>query len=123
MRKFNGQASSRVGKPTATSPGTSTGGGPPAEGHQRLRTLEGGLRIRGTVSRRSKRSLGEDLERVSYTITSENGTHIVEAFATPGGDYLPLGELVDLEVEAKIFVDRKGVPHHALRVLSRSGEF
>jgi hypothetical protein len=75
------------------------------------------------VSRRSKRSLREDLELVSYTVTSENGTHFVEVFTTPGGDYFPLGELVDLEVEVNVFVDRNGVPHHRLRVRSRAGEF
>jgi hypothetical protein len=53
------------------------------------------------VSRRSKRPLREDLELVSYTATSGNGTHFVEAFATPGGTYLSLGELVDLEVEVR----------------------
>jgi hypothetical protein len=88
-----------------------------------VRALEGGLRLRGTISRRSKRSLRDDLELVSYTVTSENGTHFVEAFTTPGGDYLPLGELVDLEVEVNVFADRNGVTHHRLRVCSRLGEF
>jgi hypothetical protein len=67
--------------------------------------------------------LREDLEVVSYTVTSENGTHVVEAFARPGGDYRSLGELVDLEVEVNVFADRKGVTHHRLRVCSRLGEF
>jgi hypothetical protein len=67
--------------------------------------------------------LREDLELVSYTVTSENGTHFVEAFATPGGVYFLLGELVDLEVEVNVFADRNGVTHHRLRVCSRAGEF
>jgi hypothetical protein len=67
--------------------------------------------------------LREDLEVVSYTVTSENGTHFVEAFTTPGGAYLALGELVDLEVEVNVFADRNGVTHHRLRVRSRVGEF
>jgi hypothetical protein len=78
MRKLNGQASSSVGQPTTASPGTATDGGPPAGEREPLRALEGGLRLRGKVSRRSKRSLREDLEVVSYTVTSENGTHVVE---------------------------------------------
>ena len=65
----------------------------------------------------------EDLEVVSYTVTSENGTHFVEAFTTPGGAYLSLGELVDLEVEVRVFVDRTVVARHRLRVCSRLGEF
>jgi hypothetical protein len=75
------------------------------------------------VSRRSKRPLREDLELVSYTVTSENDTHFVEAFTTPGGAYFPLGELVDLEVAVHVFVDRSGVARHRLRVCSRVGEF
>jgi hypothetical protein len=88
-----------------------------------VRTFEGGLRLRGRVSRRSKRSLREDLELVSYTVTSENGTHLVEAFSKPGEAYLSLGELVDLEVEINVFADRKGISHHRLRVRARVGEF
>jgi len=75
------------------------------------------------VSRRSKRPLREDLELVSYTVTSENGTHFVEAFTTPGGAYLSLGALVDLEVVVNVFADRNGVTHHRLRICSRVGEF
>jgi hypothetical protein len=67
--------------------------------------------------------LREDLEVVSYTITSGNGTHFVEAFTAPGGAYLSLGELVDLEVEVNVFADRHSVMHHRLRICSRKGEF
>ncbi len=123
MRKHDDQASSRVGKPATTSSGTATDGRPRADGRDTLRTFEGGLRLRGMVSRRSKRSLREDLELVSYTVTSGNGTHFVETFATPGEAYLSLGELVDLEVEVRVFVDRTGVARHRLRVCSCVGEF
>src|SRR4051812_21776875 len=123
MRKLNGQAGSGVGEPPPASRGTATGGGPPVEGRDPLRTFDGGLRLRGRISRRAKRSLREDLELVSYTVTSENGTHLVEAFTTPGGAYLSLGELVDLEVEVKVFADRKGVTHHRLRFCAHVGEF
>jgi len=75
------------------------------------------------ISRRSKRPLREDLELVTYTVTSENATHFVEAFTTPGEAYFSLGELVDLEVEVRTFADSKGVTHHRLRVCSRTGEF
>ena len=123
MRKLNNQASSRMGKPTTASSGTTGSDGPPADGLDPLKTLAGGLRLRGVVSRRSKRSLREDLEVVSYTVTSENGTHSVEAFATPGGAYFSLGESVDLEVDVNVFVDRLGLPRHRLRVRSRLGDF
>jgi hypothetical protein len=75
------------------------------------------------VSRRSKRPLREDLEVVSYTITSENGMHIVEVFGAPGGAYYCLGESVDLEVEVNVFIDRSGVARHRLRVCSYANEF
>ena len=123
MRKLNHQAGRSVGEPTPASPGTARDGGPPAEGHDPLRAFAGGLRLRGRVSRRSKRSLREDRELVSYTVTSENGTHLVEEFTTPGGSYRLLGELVDIEVEVNVFADRKGVSHHRLRVCNRVGEF
>ena len=61
--------------------------------------LPGGLRLRGTISRRVKRSIRDDLELVTYVVTSENGTRTVECLGKPGGRYLSLGELVDLEVD------------------------
>jgi hypothetical protein len=75
------------------------------------------------VSRRWKRPLRDDLELVTYTITSKNGTHTVEEFAAPGGSYLSLGEAVDLEVEIGGFTDKNGTVHQRLRVLKRAGEF
>jgi hypothetical protein len=112
-----------MGEPTTASAGTSQGGGPPAEGRDPLKGLEGGLRLRGRISRRSKRTLREDLEVVSYTVTSENGTHVVEAFTSSGGPYISLGELVDLEVEVNVFADRNGVTHHRLRLCAHVGDF
>ena len=46
-----------------------------------------------------KRSIRDDLELVTYVVTSENGTRTVECLGKPGGRYLALGELVDLEVD------------------------
>src|SRR5262245_12713535 len=123
MREFDDQASRRVGRATPARRGPAPGGGLPPEASDPLRRLAGGLRLRGMVSRRSKRPLREDLEVVSYTVTSEHGTHIVEAFTAPGGAYLSLGEWVDLEVEVNVFADRKGVTHHRLRICTRAGEF
>lgn len=88
-----------------------------------MTSSEGGLRLRGMVSRRWKRPLRDDLELVTYTITSKNGTHTVEEFAAPGGSYLSLGEAVDLEVEIGGFTDKNGTVHQRLRVLKRAGEF
>ena len=76
--------------------------GPEASGDPASR---GGLRLRGIVTRRSKRTLKEDLELVTYNVSSENGSHLVEDFAPPGGPYLSLGEEVDLEVVVRTFVD------------------
>ncbi len=50
------------------------------------------------VTRRSKRTLKEDLEVVTYNASSEQGSHLVEDFATPGGPFLAVGEEVDLEI-------------------------
>ena len=57
------------------------------------------------MTRRSKRTLKEDLEVVTYNVSSENGSHLVEDFATPGGPYLSLGQEVDLEVVVRTFAD------------------
>jgi hypothetical protein len=88
-----------------------------------LTSLDGGLRLRGILSRRWKRTLRDDLELVTYTVTSRNGTHSVEELMPPGGPYLPLGELVDLEVELSAFTDKNGTVHHRLRMHKRTGEF
>jgi hypothetical protein len=75
------------------------------------------------VTRRSKRALKEDLELVTYNVSSETGSHLVEDFATPGGPYLSLGEEVDLEVVVRTFVDRNQQPCSRLRIARMVGEF
>jgi hypothetical protein len=58
-----------------------------AKGHGAVEkpTSSRGLRLRGVVTRRSKRALNEDLEIVTYNVSSESGSQLVEDFATPGG--------------------------------------
>jgi hypothetical protein len=75
------------------------------------------------VTRRSKRTLKEDLEVVTYNVTSENGSHLVEDFAPPGGPYLSLGEEVDLEVIVRTFVDKTQQACSRLRIARMVGEF
>ena len=83
----------------------------------------GGLRLRGMIARRSRRSLKEDLELVTYTVTSHNGTHEIEDLAKPGGPYLSLGETVDLETTVHTFVDKNQQIRARLRIVRRFGEF
>ena len=122
MRKSNRPAGGGLDRSTAE-----TGAQPASdEGSLReetLTSLDGGLRLRGMLSRRWKRTLRDDLELVTYTVTSKNGTHLVEDFTPPGGPYLPLGQIIDLEVEISGFTDKKGTVHHRLRVHKRTGEF
>jgi hypothetical protein len=75
------------------------------------------------VTRRSKRPLKEDLEIVTYHVSSENGSHWVEEFATPGGPYLPLGQEVDLEVVVHTFTDKNQQACSRLRIARMVGEF
>jgi hypothetical protein len=81
------------------------------------------LRLRGMVSRRMKRSIKDDLELVTYVVTSENGARTVECLGKPGGRYLPLGELVDLEVDFRTYRAKDGTQHVSLRVVTYKGEF
>jgi len=83
----------------------------------------GGLRLRGKVTRRSKRALKEDLEIVTYTVSSENGSQLVEDFAPPAGPYLALGQEVDLEVVVRTFVDKNQQACSRLRIARMVGEF
>jgi hypothetical protein len=85
--------------------------------------LPGGLRLRGMVSKRMKRSIKDDLELVTYVVTSENGARTVECLGKPGGHYLPLGELVDLEVDFRTYRGKDGTQHISLRVVAYKGEF
>src|SRR4051794_31326689 len=82
----------------------------------------GGLRLRGRVSRRSKRTLKEDLEVVTYSVSSENGSHLVEDFSPPGGPYLALGQEVDLEVVVRTFIDKNHQACSRLRIARMVGE-
>ena len=83
----------------------------------------GGLRLRGRVTRRSKRALKEDLELVTYHVASENGSHLVEDFTLPGGPYLALGQEVDLEVVVRTFTDKNHQVCWRLRIARLVGEF
>ena len=83
----------------------------------------GGLRLRGRVTRRSKRELKADLEIVTYNVASENGSHLVEDFTPPGGPYLSLGEEVDLEVVVRTFDDKNQQACSRLRIARMVGEF
>lgn len=85
--------------------------------------LPGGLRLRGIVSKRMKRSIKDDLELVTYIVTSENGARTVECLGKPGGRYLSLGELVDLEVDFRTYQGKDGTQHISLRVVAYNGEF
>jgi hypothetical protein len=75
------------------------------------------------VTRRSKRALKEDLELVTYNVSSENGSQLVEDFAQPGGPYLSLGEEVDLEIVVRTFIDRYHQACSRLRIARMVGEF
>ncbi len=83
----------------------------------------GGLRLRGKVSRRSKRALKEDLELVTYSVSFETGSHLVEDFTPPGGPYLSLGQDVDLEVVIRTFADKNQQTCSRLRIARIVGEF
>jgi hypothetical protein len=81
------------------------------------------LRLRGKVTQRSKRASKEDLEVVTYNITSEKGSHLVEDFAAPGGPYLALGQEVDLEVVVRTFADKNHQACSRLRIARMVGAF
>ena len=85
--------------------------------------LPGGLRLRGTIARRARRPLKDQLEVVTYTVTSNNGTHEIEDMAEPGGPYLSLGAMVDLEAMINTFVDKNQQVRTRLRIRRRFGEF
>jgi len=75
------------------------------------------------VTRRSKRTLKEDLEVVTYNVSSEQGSHLVEDFTPGGGPYLALGQQVDLEVVVRTFVDKNHQACSRLRIARMVGEF
>jgi hypothetical protein len=70
-----------------------------------------------------RRSIRDDLELVTYLVTSENGTRTVECLGKPGSRYLPLGELVDLEVDFRTYRAKDGTTHTSLRIVTYKGEF
>src|SRR3954452_16456690 len=99
-----------------------------APGAQGPRAVEGpagggGLRLRGVVTRRTKRALREDLELVTYQVSSASGSHPVDDLAPPGGPYLGLGQEVDLEVVVRTFVDKNHQVCSRLRIARLVGEF
>ena len=65
----------------------------------------------------------EDLEVVTYSVSSENGSHFVEDVAPPGGPYLSLGQEVDLEVVVRTFTDKNHQACSRLRLARMVGEF
>jgi hypothetical protein len=67
--------------------------------------------------------LKDDLELVTYTVSSDLGAHEIEDLLKPGGPYLALGEIVDLETAVHTFVDKNQQIRTRLRVVRRSGEF
>jgi hypothetical protein len=75
------------------------------------------------VTRRSKRTLKENLELVTYNVSCENGSHLVEDFVPPGGPYLALGEQVDLEIVIRTFIDKNHQACSRLRIARMDGEF
>jgi hypothetical protein len=54
-----------------------------------------------------KRPIKDDLELVTYVVSSENGARTVECLGKPEGRYLSRGELVDLNSLAE-FRDASG---------------
>jgi hypothetical protein len=98
---------------------------PPAQGFSGVGepASNGGLRLQGRVTRRSKRALKADWELVTYQVASENGSHLVEDFTPPGGPYLALGQEVDLEVVVRTFTDKNQQACWRLRIARMVGEF
>ena len=122
MRKSHRPGGSNVDQQSQES---LAGEGTQAERHRGVgeRACCGGLRLRGPVSRRSKRTLKEDLELVTYSVSSDNGSQLVEDLAAPGGPYLCLGQEVDLEVVVRTFMDRNQQACSRLRIARMAGEF
>ena len=75
------------------------------------------------MTRRSKRTLKEDVEVVTYNVSSGNGSHLVEDFSTPGGPYLSVGQEVDLEVVVRTFAGKNQQVCWRLRISRMAGEF
>jgi hypothetical protein len=67
--------------------------------------------------------LREDLEVVTYNVSFEEGSQLVEDLTPPGGPYLALGEEVDLEVAVRTFIDKNHQGGSRLRIARLVGEF
>jgi hypothetical protein len=63
------------------------------------------------------------LELVTYNVAFENGSQLVEDFASPGGPYLSMGQEVDLEIVVRTFIDRNQQACSRLRIARMIGEF
>ena len=85
--------------------------------------LTGGPRLRGMIARCARRPLKDALELITYTVSSDIGTHEIEDLLKPGGPYLSLGEMVDLETTIRSFLDKNQQIRTRLRIVRRSGEF
>jgi hypothetical protein len=75
------------------------------------------------IARRARRLLKDDLELITYTVSFDAGTHEIEDLLKPGGPYLALGGIVDLETAVHTFADKNQQIRTRLRVVRRSGEF
>jgi hypothetical protein len=58
-----------------------------------------------------------------YAWRGNNGVHEIENLAKPGGPYLPLGEIVDMDATIHTFVDKNHQFCTRLRIVRRMGEF
>lgn len=125
MRRSNGTSRGDMGQcDERPVPENAGGAAEPAKTERCGRSaLPGGLRLRGTVSRRMKRPIKDDLELVTYVVSSENGARTVECLGKPEGRYLSMGELVDLEVDFRTYRGKDGTQHISLRVVAYKGEF
>ena len=56
-------------------------------------------------------------------MSSGVSTHEIEDMLKPGGPYLSLGEMVDLETTVHTFVDKSQQIRTRLRIVRRNGEF
>ena len=106
---------------TATAPGTRPAS--PRARRSRGTCPPGGLRLRGMVTRRSKRTLKEDLELVTYNVSSENGSTWWRISPRLAGPTSALGETVDLEIVVRTFTDKNQQACSRLRIARMAGEF
>lgn len=75
------------------------------------------------VSRRIKRVFKDNWELITYTVTSDSGTFDMEDFTSAGLDYLSIGEVVDMEVQVRVFHDKDGQMRWSLRRHNLKGQF